>query len=117
MAEEKLGVDGGGSFSLVHESHYLPDSGRLDKPMHIFEIRVRGRAGGKRWPIRAEVERKDRLQVDMKDFGGKTKTITLYGRCLTEDDIRQEIEKEEWDWAYEPHIHFKEGQKEYRLGR
>jgi hypothetical protein len=39
MAEERLGIDRG-VFSLVHESHYLPESGMLEKPIQIFEIRV-----------------------------------------------------------------------------
>jgi hypothetical protein len=49
MAEEKLGIDWG-IFSLVHESHYLPETGILEDPAQIFEIMVRGRAGGKKWP-------------------------------------------------------------------
>jgi hypothetical protein len=43
-AEEMIGTSLS-DFALVHESHYLPESGMMEKPVQIFEIRMRGVAG------------------------------------------------------------------------
>jgi hypothetical protein len=66
MAEERLGIDRE-MFSLVHESHYLPESGLLEKPVQIFEIRIRGRGGGKLKPARCSVRKESTFIVDIED--------------------------------------------------
>jgi hypothetical protein len=114
-AEERLGIERE-LLGLVHESHYLPESGMLEKPVQIFEIRIKGRGGGKLKPARVQVREHDRFTIDIEDSIGNKEYPVLRTSEHTETSIRSMVQEDPWGWCRDLFIHFRRGTEDFRLG-
>jgi hypothetical protein len=113
VAEERLGIDRG-IFSIVHESRYLPESGMLEKPVQFFEIRVRGKGGGRTKPNRAEVTKNERFRLIAEEAQKQIAFFHLRTAKYTAETIGVKF-PDEFD-GKDLFVHFRKGTKDIRLG-
>jgi hypothetical protein len=108
-------------FSLVYESHYLPEAGILAEPRQVCEIGVQGRGGTppKLKPPMLPVEMPRKFEVAIEDSRGMSSVIkieTCYGHNETYLREMAMEEREGLEWETPPYIHWKIGEMEMRLG-
>jgi hypothetical protein len=112
MAEEKLGIDRG-LFCLVNQSHYLPESGVLEKTVQIWEVRIRGRAGGRPKPEMADIRKREKFSLEVEGNDDQSWQADFDVENLTEAKVREIAEELTGFWNI--YIHFRRGEKRIRL--